>query len=51
MDLLEEVLACVLLVLGVLIVAMGGVLIGLLLAGVFDVGPLAAWWAHRCSTR
>ena len=51
MDIIDSVLVTILLFLAVLAVAAGLCVLGLMLAGMFDVGPLAHWWMEREAAR
>jgi hypothetical protein len=42
-----DILTDILIVLAIVAVLAGLVLIGTMLAGIYDVGPLAGWWMHR----
>lgn len=44
---IDDILDTILVFLAILAVTAGLVLIGLMLAGVWDTGPLAGWWTYR----
>ena len=44
---IDDILDTVLVFLAILAVTAGLVLISLMLAGIWDIGPIAGWWTHQ----